>query len=234
MARLFPWLSRSHASNLIKLGFVKVAGAKSLRPGLKVDVGQTIEIDPEASIFVSQSGYKLEYALDQFKLDVKDLVALDCGLSTGGFTQCLLGRGVQKVYGVDVGTNQVDSQLAQDPRLVVMEQTNFKDLNSLPDKIELFTLDLSFISLTKVFDSVKSLAAKDAKIVALIKPQFEADKKDIGSDGIVKSEPARQAACQKVITSAQSHGFELVSLMPSPIGDGKKTNIEFLALFRTP
>lgn len=230
-ARLFTELSRSKAGNLIKLGLVKVDGVGISCPSFSVSIGQTIELEENKPIFVSQAGYKLEFALDKFNLSVHDKIALDCGLSTGGFSQCLINHGIAKIYGVDVGTNQVDSVLAQNQKLIVMEQTNLRSLKNLPVKIDLFTLDLSFISLTKIFDSVASLAAPKAQIIALIKPQFELPKKLLSRDGIVKSEESRALACQNVITSAANHGFNLINLVQSPIGDGKRTNIELLALF---
>lgn len=233
MARLLPELSRSKASNLIKLGLVNVNGANITAPGHRLDQGDYIELFDQSTIFVSQAGYKLEFALKHFNVSVKDKIALDCGLSTGGFSQCLINHGVGKIYGVDVGTNQVDPILAKNPKLIVMEQTNLRDLKVLPDKIELFTLDLSFISLSKIFEAVKALCAQKAQIIALIKPQFELPKTCLSRDGIIKKDADRKAACQNVISSAQEHGFNFISLIQSPIGDGKRTNIEFLAFFES-
>lgn len=232
MGRLFNQLSRSKAGNLIKLGLVKVNGVVITCPSLSVSIGQTIELDEEKTIFVSQAGYKLEFALEKFNLSVTDKIALDCGLSTGGFSQCLLKNNIAKIYGVDVGTNQIDGSLAQNVKLIVMEKTNFRDLKTLPDKIDLFTLDLSFISLTKIFDSVATLASPKAQIIALVKPQFELPKSLLSRDGIVKLEKNRTLACQNVINSATNHGFVLLGLIQSPLGDGKRSNIEFLALFQ--
>ncbi len=207
-------------------------GKVETRPGARISSGSLIEIDDQKEIFVSRSGYKLEYALNVFGIDVANKIAIDCGLSKGGFSQCLLRYGVSKIYGIDVGTGQVDASLAKDVRLKVMEKTNFRHVDFLPDPVDLFCLDLSFISLIKVIISVRRLANSGAEVVALVKPQFEVENKFVCSDGIVRDEGARKQACLKVIKAMQLYGFLHLGTVLSPIGDGVKSNMEYLTYFK--
>jgi len=179
---------------------------------------------------VSRAGFKLEKALDEFEVDVAGLTVLDAGISTGGFTDCLLQRGAKKVYGIDVGYGQVHEKLRDDPRVVLMERTNLRNLERLPEKVDLVTLDLSFISILKVMPAVKRLVKPDGKIITLIKPQFEAEKGEVGRGGIVKDEKVHEKVVEKIKTGMAEFGFEMVALTESPIF-GAKGNKEFLALF---
>lgn len=182
--------------------------------------------------FVSRGGIKLEHALQEFCVLVSGKIALDIGSSTGGFTDCLLQHGAAKVYAVDVGYGILDWKLRNDPRVVVVERTNARYLtsNQLPvtsnQKIELATIDVSFISLSKIFPAVYNLLADGAEVVALIKPQFEAKREEVPRGGIVKDERVRQAVIERVKRSAEEVGFKVIGLTRSPI-EGAKGNVEY-------
>jgi len=225
-----PDLSRSLIQVWIKSGFVAIADKIITKPGLLVDqdVAFTLHLDqPE---FVSRSGAKLNQALHHFKLDVTGLTVLDVGLSTGGFTDCLLQHNVAKVFGVDVGTGQVHPKIAADKRVIVMEKTDIRDCLNKIEPVDFITIDVSFISVTKIIDVIAQLLKPQGKIVILIKPQFETVKKSIARGGIVKNNVARKEICQNVITAIEHTGFVLQGCVESLIvgGDG---NIEFLAYF---
>lgn len=225
-----PELSRTLISSLITQGKVLVDGQLVTKPGVQVYDNVPLRIDFEKPKYVGRAGFKLERALEHFGIDVSGFVALDAGLSTGGFTDCLLQNGVKKVYGVDVGHSQVHDEIRNDGRVVVMERTNLRHLEELPDRVDLVTLDLSFISVLKVIDAVKNLMKPEGKLVVLIKPQFEAEKHQVGKGGIIKDESVHQEVIDKVVTGIEAAGFRLVGVAPSPIkgGDG---NIEFLGYF---
>jgi len=155
---------------------------------------------------------------------------LDAGLSTGGFADCLLQRGVQKIYGVDVGYGQVHEKIRNDDRIVVMERTNLRELRDVGQRVDLVTLDLSFISLLKVMDAVKAVLKDDGQLITLIKPQFEAEKKDVGRGGIIKDPKIHEQVIERVTHGIQEHGFKLVGVIESPI-TGATGNKEFLAYF---
>ena len=167
--------------------------------------------------YVGFAGFKLEHALSFFKIDVTNFVCLDAGLSTGGFADCLLQHGAKKVYGVDVGSCQVDATLAQDSRLVVMEQTNLKNVTSLPDCIDFCTLDVSFTSVIPLIAVVRNLCAPDrAGIVILIKPQFEVGPESVSSSGIVHDEKEQQRACSQIAKAPKEAGFVVHGITPAP------------------
>lgn len=225
--------SRQFAKRLIEEGRV-FAGKKLIKkPSENYDESSEIKIIESAgSEFVSRGGYKLEYALVHFKIDVSGLVAADIGASTGGFTDCLLQRGAKRVYALDCGKNQLHKKLLCDSRVISIEKFNAKNLScdSLPEKADIAVMDLSFISQTKVLQNIKNILTPDGKLVSLIKPQFEAGKENIGKNGIVKSEKARKNAVGNVLACAAECGFESFGVVCSPItgGDG---NIEYLAAF---
>ncbi len=181
--------------------------------------------------YVSRGGVKLEHALKEFGIEVKGKTAVDVGASTGGFTDCLLQRGAAKVYAVDVGYGILDWKLRQDPRVKVVERTNvryltLKDLGLSTSDLELATIDVSFISLSKVLPAVYNLLAEKADVIALIKPQFEARRDDVGKGGIVREEEVRQGVIEKVRKSAEEIGFEVKGLTRSPI-EGADGNVEY-------
>ena len=180
--------------------------------------------------FVCRAGFKLEQALDEFNIDVTDFVVMDAGLSTGGFTDCLLQRGAKKVYGVDVGYGQVHENIRVDERVVVMERVNLRHLDALPELVDLVTLDLSFISVLKVMSVVTSLLRPKGKLVVLIKPQFEAERSQVGRGGIIKDPKVHQQVTDLVVAGIKEFGFELQGVTDSPI-TGTHGNKEFLAYF---
>jgi 23S rRNA (cytidine1920-2'-O)/16S rRNA (cytidine1409-2'-O)-methyltransferase len=188
-----------------------------------------LEVRAKDHPWVSRGGIKLEHGLTHFGFDVGGVVALDVGSSTGGFTDVLLSRGAAKVYAVDVGTNQLAWKLRQDPRVIVHEQTNARSLDAsiIPEPVDIIVCDASFISLAKVLDAPLKLARSGAKLVALIKPQFEAGREEVGKGGVVRDpavhERVRAEASQWVI----SQGWRVLGITPSPI-TGPEGNVEFL------
>ena len=227
----YPHLSRNQIQSFIMQGKVTLEGKTLDKAGTIITVDSDVKLIDDTPKYVSRAGFKLEKALEHFKIDVKDLIVLDSGLSTGGFTDCLLQQGAKKVYGVDVGTSQVHEKIARDPRVVVMEQTNLRYLEKLPELVDLITLDLSFISILKVIPAISKLIKSDGKIITLIKPQFEAEKKDIKRGGIVKDEKVYEQVIEKIKTGMKEFGFKMKDLIESPILGATAGNKEFLALF---
>lgn len=227
----YPNLSRNQIQSLIIQRKVKVDGQIADKPGTQFNPLVSIELEIEEPKYVSRAGFKLEAALDSFGIDVKDLVALDSGISTGGFSDCLLQRGVKRVYGVDVAYGQVHEKVQKDPRLVLLERTNLRHLDSLPEKVDLVTLDLSFISVLKVMPAIVHLIKPEGKIIVLIKPQFEAKREDIRRGGIVKDESVHEKVIENIKNGMAEFGYKLASLIDSPILGGTSGNKEFLGLF---
>lgn len=225
----YPLWSRSHIQEVIHQGLVKVNGVVQYKSSYQVAESAVVDTKIQHPQFVGRAGYKLDYALREFNCSVKDLVAVDSGLSTGGFTDCLLQHGIKHVYGVDVGTAQVHPSIAQDTRVTVMEQTDLRDL-VLDELVDVVTLDLSFISVVKVMHAVSKLIKIGGSLIILIKPQFEVGKENIGSQGVVYNENVRDEAVKRVIAEIQLYGFELQQWVASPI-EGKTGNKEFLAYF---
>jgi len=179
--------------------------------------------------WVSRGGIKLDHGLKHFGFDVTGTVALDVGSSTGGFTDVLLSRGAAKVYAVDVGTNQLAWKLRQDPRVVVREQTNARNLdaNIVSDPVDIVVCDASFIGLAKVLDAPLKLAKPGAILVALIKPQFEAGREEVGKGGVVRDPAVHGRVCANAAAWVESKGWTVVGVTPSPI-TGPEGNVEFL------
>ena len=223
--------SREAAVRTILAGGVLVDGAMVDKPAKLVARGARIEIE-HAAPYVSRAGEKLAAALDAFAVDPRGLVALDVGCSTGGFTDCLLQRGVERVYAVDVGYGLIDWKLRQDPRVILLERTNIRyiDRSRVPEPVDLAVIDVSFISLTLVLPSVVPLLRHGARAVALVKPQFEVGKGQVGSGGIVRDQALRRAVTDKVILAAGRLGLEAVAVLDSPV-KGRKGNQEILASF---
>jgi 23S rRNA (cytidine1920-2'-O)/16S rRNA (cytidine1409-2'-O)-methyltransferase len=223
--------SREAAVRTILAGGVLVDGAIVDKPARLVARGARIEIK-HANPFVSRAGEKLAAALDAFQIDPGGLIALDVGCSTGGFTDCLLQRGIQRVYAVDVGYGLIDWKLRQDPRVVLLERTNIRyiDRSLVPDPVDLAVIDVSFISLRLVLPSVVPLLGGRGRAVALIKPQFEVGKGQVGSGGIVRDESQRRAVTEKVISAAARLGLEAAGVLESPV-KGRKGNQEILVSF---
>jgi 23S rRNA (cytidine1920-2'-O)/16S rRNA (cytidine1409-2'-O)-methyltransferase len=224
--------SRAEAQAIIHAGDVLLAGApdRNLKPGQLVDPRTAISL-AERSRWASRAGVKLEGALDAFDIDPTGMAALDAGASTGGFTDVLLSRGARIVYAVDVGRAQLIQRLRDDPRVVSMEGTNLRTLEALPEPVDLATLDLSFISLALVLPAVRGLLAPGGRVVALVKPQFEAGRQDVPRGGVVREPDTWRRVLQGIQQSGARTGLRLHDVVRSPItgGDG---NVEFLADLR--
>jgi len=225
-----PDLSRSLIQSWIKDGFVMIDGKIIKKAGQLVDqdVAFTLHLDqPE---YVSRSGAKLNQALVEFKINVAGLTALDVGLSTGGFTDCLLQHNAARVFGVDVGTGQVHPKIASDSRVTVMERTDIRDCIGKFEPVDFIAIDVSFISVVKIIDVVAQLLKKDGRMVILVKPQFETVKKSLARGGIVKNAVLRKQIVQDVIMGIEHAGFVLQGSVESLTvgGDG---NLEYLVYF---
>ncbi len=220
--------SRQRATALIRAGVVLVNDVPRDKPGAQVSVDAALRLKENPIPFVSRGGLKLAAALDEFGIDPAGMIAADLGASTGGFTDCLLQRGAQKVFAIDVGYGQLAWKLRKDHRVVVMERTNARHLESLPEPVALIVGDLSFISLTKVLPAITRLAGDGTTAVLLVKPQFEVGKEAVGKGGVVRNESARTSAIQRVIEAAESAGAQLNGVMDSPVPGAKKGNIEAL------
>ena len=219
--------SRAQAQRLIRAGLVRVAGRVSDKPGTQVatNVAVTLQARPR---FVSRGGEKLEAALARFGLDVTGAVAADVGASTGGFTDCLLQHGARRIYAIDVGYGQLAWRLRNDPRVVVMERTNARYLESLPEPVGLITADVSFISLELILPTVINwLTPSSGEVIALIKPQFEAGRREVGKGGVVRDPQVHRRVLERVLGIAAELGLGLRGLMPSPLR-GPAGNVEFL------
>jgi 23S rRNA (cytidine1920-2'-O)/16S rRNA (cytidine1409-2'-O)-methyltransferase len=220
--------SRERARALILAGAVTVDGVVPARPGASVPTMADITVQAPDDMFVSRGAHKLTAALDAFEVSVSDGIALDAGASTGGFTDVLLRRGAARVYAVDVGYGQLAWRLRQDPRVVVMERTNIRHLEALPELVDLVTVDVSFISLTLLFRRLLSLASPLADAIALIKPQFEAGREAVGKGGVVRDPAVHREVLERVLSSAQDAGWQAVQVIASPLL-GPAGNREFLA-----
>jgi len=239
--RLDDWLvaskmvpTKSQARSIIMAGKVFVNGKRADKAGFFVKPEDAVEIPGEASPYVSRGGVKLSGALDHFApIVLQDRVALDIGASTGGFTDCLLQRGVKRVYALDVGYGQLAWKLRTDARVVNIERTNFRYLAQgfFPEPIEVAVADLSFISLEKILPSLRLHLAEVADCVFLIKPQFEVGREGVGAGGVVRDPLLRLQAIERVIASACDMGFDYVDGVDSSL-PGPKGNVEFLAWFR--
>jgi 23S rRNA (cytidine1920-2'-O)/16S rRNA (cytidine1409-2'-O)-methyltransferase len=219
--------SREEASRFILAGAVRVDGIRIDKRAKLIEAHANIELVGGASPFVSRSGGKLAAALETFHIACEGLVAMDVGASTGGFTDCLLQRGISKVYAVDVGYGQLDWNIRQDSRVVVLERFNIRYLprEKVSEPIQVAVIDVSFISLNLVLPCVVPFLADQAVLVALVKPQFEVGKGKVGAGGIVRDEGQRQEVINQIIRCAEGLGFQKVGVMDSPIL-GKKGNRE--------
>lgn len=225
--------SRERARALILAGEVSSEGKRVDKPGALLPSGAKLEVAAPLR-YVSRGGYKLEAALDAFQIDARGKVAIDVGASTGGFTDCLLQRGAARVYALDVGYGQLDWRLRQDPRVVNIERQNVRYLPGelIPERPQLATFDVSFISLTLVIPPVLPLLAGGADIVVLVKPQFELSPADVPK-GVVRDEAKRRQAAQRIRGFAEAAGLSVLNEVPSPIA-GPKGNREIFLHFRRP
>lgn len=218
--------SRAQAHRLIRAGLVRVDGQLVDKPGTPVlpDAKITLEARPR---FASRGGEKLEAALTGFELSVSGWVVADVGASTGGFTDCLLQRGAHRVYAIDVGYGQLDWRLRNDERVVVMERTNARYLESLSEPVDLVTVDVSFISLGLILPAAMQWLRQNGQVIALIKPQFEAGRREVGKGGVVRDPMVHRAVLERVLETAEELGLGLRGLMASPLR-GPAGNVEFL------
>lgn len=225
--------SRTEAQSLLMAGAVELSesGTRALKPGQLVatDVELVSVAQPR---WASRGGEKLAAALDAFALDPRGLACLDAGASTGGFTDVLLEQGARVVYAVDVGRGQLVERLRTDPRVVVMDRTNLRTLESLPELVELATLDLSFISLALVLPTVRRLLAETGRVLALVKPQFEAGREAVPRGGVVRDPAVHRDVLLRFGDAAHDSGFAPTRAMRSPIAGGSG-NTEFLALLES-
>ena len=221
--------SRSRAQALIMAGAVFSGERKLAKAGEMLAEDAPLEVRGRDHPWVSRGGIKLAHGLDHFGFDVTDAAALDVGSSTGGFTDVLLSRGAAKVYAVDVGTNQLAWKLRQDPRVKVHEQTNARHLDgsTIPEPVDIVVCDASFISLAKVLEAPLKLAKPGAKLVALIKPQFEAGREEVGKGGVVRDEAVRARVCEASAEWVRSQGWKVLGVTASPI-TGPEGNVEYL------
>ena len=227
--------SREKAQALIMAGQVVVGDHAVDKSGQQVALDADIRIKGDVLPYVSRGGLKLKKALDEFGVDVTGVVAIDVGASTGGFTDCLLQAGARKVFAVDVGYGQLAWKLQQDPRVVSMEKTNIRHLlpEQLDDRPELAVIDASFISLAKVLPATVALVRPGGCIIALIKPQFEVGKGEVGKGGIVRDPAAHERVIDGVRQTAREMGLIVAGLCESPI-TGADGNREFLILLELP
>lgn len=227
--------SRERGKERILAGQVFVDGVCITKPGVKVEEDCVITLEGEALPFVSRGGLKLDKVVRKYGLDLTGLVCMDVGASTGGFTDCMLQNGATKVYAVDVGTDQLAQSLREDSRVISMEQTNIREVTKeqLGEKVDFVSIDVSFVSLTKILDAVAPLMKDGSRGVFLIKPQFEAGREYVGKHGVVKDKKAHASVLLQVVDYAISVGFLPLQLDYSPIC-GQNGNVEYLlyAMYR--
>ncbi|ABX42871.1 TlyA family RNA methyltransferase [Lachnoclostridium phytofermentans] len=225
--------SREKAKAIIMSGNVYVDGQKEDKAGSMFKPEVSIEVKGTAMKYVSRGGYKLEKAIEEHQLSLEGKVCMDVGSSTGGFTDCMLQNGATKVFAVDVGTNQLAWKLRQDERVISMEKTNIRHVTpeDIKEQVDFVSIDVAFISLTKVLEPVHALMKDGAEIVCLIKPQFEAGREKVGKKGVVREPKVHEEVIEMVMNYANTLGFVLIHLDYSPIR-GPEGNIEYLLHMR--
>jgi 23S rRNA (cytidine1920-2'-O)/16S rRNA (cytidine1409-2'-O)-methyltransferase len=221
--------SRTRAQALIMAGSVFCGEKKLSKAGDMLADDAPLEVRGKDHPWVSRGGIKLDHGLSHFGFDVAGGVALDVGSSTGGFTDVLLSRGAARVYAVDVGTNQLAWKLRRDPRVIIHEKTNARTLDKsiVPEPVDILVCDASFIGLAKVLEVPLKLGKPGAKLIALIKPQFEAGRQEVGKGGVVRDSAVHERVCAGAAAWVQSQGWKVLGVTPSPI-TGPEGNIEFL------
>lgn len=223
----------SHAHGLILAGDVLINDQVQDKVGIPVSPDAKVRLKEEKMPYVSRGGYKLNAAFKRWSLSVHDQICLDLGASTGGFTDCLIQEGAQKIYAIDAGSNQLDWRLRTHPKVISMENTNarFWDPACIPDKIQFLCADVSFISLKKIIPPMLGSLEKDSQAVLLIKPQFEAKREEVGEGGIVVDSRVHQRICDELFLFFSATKLKPREIMPSPIL-GPKRNQEFLMLLQ--
>ena len=221
--------SRERAKAMIMAGEIYVNGVKALKAGDSVGDEDLIEFKGKAMPYVSRGGYKLEKAMQEFPIDLKGKICMDIGASTGGFTDCMLQNGASKVYSIDVGYGQLAWKLRTDERVINLERTNFRYLSEeqVSEEIDFASIDVSFISLTKILPVLRNFLGSSKYCVALIKPQFEAGKEKVGKKGVVREKQTHIEVVEKIISFSLNNGFSVLGLSFSPIR-GPEGNIEYL------
>ena len=225
--------SRERAKTTVMSGLVFVNGQRADKPGMQVSPDVNVEVKGTALPYVSRGGLKLEKALKVFPIDVNGKVCIDCGASTGGFTDVLLKNGAAKVYSVDVGYGQLAWSLRNDERVVNMERTNIRYISSeqIPEPLDICVMDLSFISVKLVLPAVCALLKDDAQLVCLIKPQFEAGREEVGKKGVVRDKAVHLSVIESVLSCAPTVGMTVMGLDFSPI-KGPEGNREYLCYMK--
>jgi 23S rRNA (cytidine1920-2'-O)/16S rRNA (cytidine1409-2'-O)-methyltransferase len=233
VAQFFPTHSRRIIQSWIMQGEILVDGVPVTKPGTQFRPDVAITCTAEEPPYVSRAGNKLAHALDTFGIAVAGLVVVDAGLSTGGFADCLLQRGASKIFGIDVGYGQVHEKIRVDPRMVIMERTNLRDITpqKLGALVDLVTLDLSFISVIKVLDAVFACMKPDATIIILIKPQFESERHEVGKGGIIRDAAVHERVIEKIKQALLTRGCTIIGVTESPLL-GATGNKEFLIAAR--
>ena len=221
--------SREKAKTLIMAGQVYVDGQKADKPGDTFSEDAAVEVRGKGLPYVSRGGLKLEKAMREFGLQLQGCTCMDIGASTGGFTDCMLQNGAQRVYSVDVGYGQLAWSLRTDPRVVNLERTNARYLTreQVPEEIDFFSVDVSFISLTLILPAVRPLLAEHGQAMCLIKPQFEAGREKVGKKGVVRDKAVHEEVIEKICSFALENGFSVLGLTFSPV-KGPEGNIEYL------
>lgn len=221
--------SREKGKRLIMSGSVYIGNRRIDKPGDSVDEEEEIYIKNNPLKYVSRGGLKLEKAIKEFDLDLKNKVCMDIGASTGGFTDCMLQSGASKVYSVDVGYGQLDWKIRSNKKVIVMDRTNIRNVSfdDIGEYLDFISIDVSFISLSLVLPVAKSLLKKNGEIVCLIKPQFEAGREKVGKNGIVRDKNTHYEVIEKVLSISNELDLKVISLTYSPI-TGAKGNIEYL------
>lgn len=225
--------SRQRAQAYILAGKVLVDDRPATKAGTRFSEEVVIRVRSPDHNFVSRGGLKLQGAIQAFDVPISDRVAADLGASTGGFTDCLLQHGAARVYAIDVGYGQLAWKIRQDDRVVVMERTNARHLQSLEEAVDLVVGDLSFISLRLILPAIARIAAPQADCLLLVKPQFEVGREALAKGGVVTEAHQREAAVQQVLKDAEALGFEALGHIESPIQGAKSGNIEYLVHLRT-
>jgi len=225
--------SREKAQSLIMQGKVFVDGKRIEKAGTRFRGNENISIE-EGENFVSRGWLKLKFAIEHFKIDVRDKICLDVGASTGGFTQCLLDYGANRVYAVDVGKGIIDSRLRNSPDVVLMEGVNFRyfEKNTINEKPDLITVDVSFISLSRLLDKIYETLKDGGRALLLVKPQFEVGRMFVKKGGIVKDENARMQSVNKISERAKMVGFDIIGSIECPVRGKKKGNKNYCRIYQ--
>lgn len=223
-------ISRSQAKDLILRNKVFCNGALVKKVSSNLNDDDDVTIKEFENLYVSRAGNKLEAAISKFKIDLYGKVALDIGSSTGGFTECLIRNGIESVYSVDVGKDQMDDNLKKDKRIHLYEETDIRDFSNFDLKFDIIVCDVSFIAVENILEDIIKMCKSNTEVVLLIKPQFEVGKSRVSKRGIVKNEVYRQKAINDVKFSFLTNGFKFCDIIESPI-KGKSGNIEYLAYF---